>query len=56
MRLNPPTKAVFYLSAALAVLGLLGQYANVPLLSAYAFYLVLAGYILLFLGNVLKGF
>jgi hypothetical protein len=56
MKLTPPTKNVFYVSVALAVLGLLGQYVTIPFVSAYNFYFVLVGYILLFLGNTMKGF
>jgi hypothetical protein len=56
MRLNPPTKVVFWISVVLAVLGLIGQYVSLPFVSDFAFYFVLVGYILLFLGNTLKGF
>ena len=56
MRLTPPTKLVFWISLILAVLGLIGFYVTLPFISAYAFYFVLVGYILLFLGNTLKGF
>jgi hypothetical protein len=56
MRLTPPKKNVFYISVALAVLGLLGRYLQIPFLSDYYFYFVLVGYIVLALGNTLKGF
>lgn len=56
MRLNPPTKIVFYLSFAFAAVGLVASFITIPVLSGIAFYLVLIGYILLFLGNTLKGF
>ena len=56
MRLSPPTKVVFYISIAFAAIGLLANYVTIPVLSGFAFYLVLIGYILLFLGNTLKGF
>jgi hypothetical protein len=56
MRLNPPTKIVFYLSLAFAAVGLVSNFISLPVLSGIAFYLVLIGYILLFLGNTLKGF
>ena len=54
MRLTPPKKIVFYISVVLAVLGLIAFF--VPAVSAFAFWLVLAGFVLLFLGLVLKGF
>ncbi len=56
MRLTPPTKNVFYLSAALVVVGLIAQIVTIPFLSGVAFWIVLVGYVLLFLGNTMKGF
>lgn len=56
MKLTPPTKNVFWISVVLAALGLVGQYVSVPFVSAYNFYFVLVGYILLFLGVTMKGF
>lgn len=56
MRLNPPTKIVFYLSLIFAAVGLIANFISIPVLSGIAFYLVLIGYVLLFLGNTLKGF
>jgi hypothetical protein len=56
MKLTPPTKVTFWISVVLAVLGLLGRYASVPFVSDYYFYFVLVGYIVLALGNILKGF
>jgi len=54
MKLTPPKKNVFWISVAFAVVGLIGLF--VPFLSPYAFWLVLVGYVLLFLGNAVKGF
>lgn len=56
MKLTPPTKNIFWISVVLAVLGLVGRYLSVPFLSDYYFYFVLVGYIVLVLGNTLKGF
>lgn len=56
MKLTPPTKNVFWISVVLAVLGLVGRYLSVPIVSDYYFYFVLVGYIVLALGNALKGF
>lgn len=55
MKLSSPTKIVFWGSVVLVVLGLLGQFGVVPALDAYKLWLYLVGYILLFLGNVVKG-
>jgi hypothetical protein len=56
MKINPPTKVVFYLSLAFAAVGLVANFIALPVLSGIAFYLVLIGYVLLFLGNTLTGF
>jgi hypothetical protein len=55
MRLNPPTKNIFYLSAALVAVGLVAQIITIPFLSSVAFWVVFVGYVLLFLGNTMKG-
>ena len=54
MRLSPPKKWVFWASVILAVLGLI--FFFVPSLGGVAFWAVLVGYVLLALGNALKGF
>lgn len=56
MRLSPPTTNVFYLSAALVAVGLVAQIITIPFLTNVAFWLVLVGYLLLLLGNTMKGF
>ena len=54
MKINPPTKNVFYISAILAVASIVMFF--IPSVKDYAFFVALIGYILLFLGNTLKGF
>jgi len=54
MRLNPPTKNVFWISVIIAVAALIFYF--VPAVSAYAFWVLVIGYVLLALGNTLKGF
>jgi hypothetical protein len=56
MKLTPPKNVTFWVSVLLAVLGFIGVIANVPVLSTYPFWFVFIGYIVLFLGLVLKGF
>ncbi len=56
MRLSPPTKNVFYLSVVLVAVGLVAQVVTIPFLSSVAFWIVLVGYLLLFLGNTMTGF
>jgi Co/Zn/Cd efflux system component len=56
MKLNPLTKVVFYISILLAIAGLVFNFITAWIFHDIAIYVVLAGYVLLFLGNVLKGF
>ncbi|MGE5251343.1 MAG: hypothetical protein ACM3QS_14145 [Bacteroidota bacterium] len=56
MRLNPPTQVVFWIAVVLAVVGLLAQFGLFGAsLAAFAFYLVLLGYIVLAVSLFLKG-
>lgn len=56
MKISPPTKPVFWISVILVVLGIVGTFITIPFFSGIAFWLVVSGYVLLFLGNTLKGF
>ncbi|MEE8357706.1 MAG: hypothetical protein V3R33_10400 [Anaerolineales bacterium] len=55
MKLTPPTQNVFYISVVLAVLGILGNLISIPFVSGYAFWFVVVAYVVLFLGNTMKG-
>ena len=54
MKINPPTKNVFYISLVIAILSVVAFF--VPSFKEYAFFVALVAYVLLFLGNTLKGF
>jgi hypothetical protein len=54
MRLSRPKVITFWIAVILAVLGVLALVGNIPPLSGYAFWLVVAGFVLLALGNLLK--
>ncbi len=56
MKITPPTKIVFWLSTVLAVLGIVGNFVALPLIGGFEFWLVAAGFVLLWLGNAMKGF
>ena len=56
MRLNAPTFLVFVISVILAILALVSIFVPIPILSAYAFWVLLLAYVILVAGNVLKGF
>ena len=56
MRLSRPTNATFLISVVLVALGLLGKFAGLAPAAPFAFWLILLGYIFLFLGNITRGF
>ncbi len=53
MKLNPPKMITFWISVALGVIGLIGNF--IPLLSPYAFWILLVGFVVLVLGLLIKG-
>jgi hypothetical protein len=54
IRLTPPRKIVFWISVVIAILGLVAFF--VPALKEFAVFIALVAYVLLALGNILKGF
>lgn len=56
MRIKRPSRSVFIVSLIFAVVGLLSHIGSIPVLSSISFWLVLFGYVLLFLGVAIKGF
>ena len=55
MRLTPPKVITFWISVILGVLGFLGTLVTIPLVSAFAFWFLFAGFVLLVLGLLVKG-
>jgi hypothetical protein len=56
MKLSAPKQTTFWLATVLAVLGLLGNFVALPVVSQYAFWFVVAGFVVLWIGNYVKGF
>jgi len=56
MKLTPPTKNVFWISVVVAAVGLIAKFGVVAFLTPFAFWLVLVAFVLLVLGNAMKGF
>jgi hypothetical protein len=56
MRLSAPKQITFWIAVILAVLGLLSSVVAIPVLSGMAFWLVVIGFIILALGNLIEGF
>jgi hypothetical protein len=55
MKLSAPKKWVWWLSLILALIGVVGQMDVIPALQPLAFFVLLVGFILLALANLLKG-
>lgn len=55
MKLNAPKQITFLISLIIAVLGVLGYFVTIPFISVYAFWFVVAGFVLLALGTFVKG-
>ena len=54
MDLSAPKQVTFWVALVLAVLGLLGQFAAIPFVSAYAFWFLLVGFVVLAAGCFMK--
>ena len=55
MELSAPTTVVFIVAVILAVLALIGQFAAVGILTTYAFWIMLAAFVVLAAGCLFKG-
>ncbi len=55
MKLSAPTQPVWIIAVVLGCLGILGHFVTIPTVSANAFYLVAAGFVLLAAATMLKG-
>jgi hypothetical protein len=56
MRLSAPKKATWWIAVIVGVVGILANFVTIPVLSGFAFWLVVIGFVLLALGTYLKGF
>ncbi len=54
LKLSEPKVVTFWISVLLAVLGILAFQGTLAALGAYAFWLVVAGFVLLALGNLMR--
>lgn len=56
MKLTPPKAVTFWISVILVVLGALAPSMGIPVIKDYSMLVVLIGFVLLALGNLVKGF
>jgi len=54
-RLNAPKLITFWIAVLLALIGVIAQVAPIASLAGYALWLVVAGFLLLALGNLFEG-
>jgi len=55
MRLNAPTKQVFWISVVVAIIAAIGGTGLVPQIAPYGVWIALIAYLLLVAGNTMKG-
>ena len=55
MKLSAPRNITFWIAVVLAVLGVLATITTIPVLSGFAFWLVVIGFVLLAAGNMTSG-
>jgi hypothetical protein len=56
MRLSAPTKLVFWIATAIAILGLLAAFVPIPFVSDNKFWVEFVAFALLWAGAYFKGF
>lgn len=56
MQLTPPKHTTFWVATVVAALGVLGSLVSIPVVSGLAIWFVVVGFVLLWLGNAVKGF
>lgn len=55
MKLSPPKQITFIIAVVLALIGLVASFGVIPGFGGYAFWLVLVGFIVLAVGNMMEG-
>ena len=55
MNLSPPTTAVFVISLILAALAIIGKFVPIPFITDYGFWVAVIAYVVLAVGNLLRG-
>ena len=53
--LNAPSQVLFLISLALAIIAILGALVIIPVVTKFAFWIAILGYIVLALGCLMKG-
>jgi hypothetical protein len=53
--LSAPSQVVFLISLVLAIVAVLGALVIIPVVTKYAFWIAILAYVVLALGNIMKG-
>ncbi len=56
MKLSAPKQLTFWIAVVLAVVGLIASLVSIPVLSGFAVWLVVLGFVVLAVGNLIEGF
>lgn len=55
MQLSAPKQITFWIAVVVAVIGLISALVTIPVLSGFAIWIVVLGFIILAAGNLLEG-
>lgn len=55
MKLSPPKQITFWIAVAAAALGVIASLVTIPVLSGFSFWLVVIGFVILAVGNLVDG-
>jgi hypothetical protein len=55
MNISAPKQLTFWIAVVVAVVGLISHLVTIPVLSGLAFWIVVLGFVILALGNLMEG-
>jgi threonine/homoserine/homoserine lactone efflux protein len=55
MKLSAPKQITFWIAVVVAVVGVIASLVTLPVLSGFAFWLVVIGFVILAVGNLVEG-
>ena len=55
MNLSAPKQVTFWVAVVIGLVGLVASFVPIPVLSPLAFWIVVLGFVILVLGNLLQG-
>ena len=55
MKLSAPKQITFWIAVVVAVVGVIASLVTLPVLSGFAFWLVVIGFVILVVGNLVEG-